>query len=212
MSEQPIRIFIVDDHGLIIEGLRSALKNLPDIEFAGSALDGRSCLGFFKEHTADVVLMDINLPDMSGIDLCAELLKIHPGMKILGLSTFNQRSYVSKMMENGARGYILKNAGIEEIRDAVRQAHKGHIFMSKEAGDALYKVQSTSSDDIPPLTRREKEILKFIAEGMTAPQIADKLFVSQLTVESHRRNLMAKLKAKNTAVLIKVAMEKELLS
>jgi len=211
MSERPIRIYIVDDHGLIIEGLRSALKNIADIDFVGYALDGRSCLEFFKDHTADVVLMDINLPDTNGIDLCAELLKLHPEIKVLGLSTFNQRSYVSRMMENGARGYIIKNAGIDEIRDAVRQAHKGHIFMSKEAGDALYKVQSSSGEDVPPLTRREKEILKFIAEGLTAPEIAEKLFVSQLTVESHRRNLMAKLKAKNTAVLIKIAMEKELL-
>ena len=211
MSEKNIRIFIVDDHGLIIEGLRSALKTEKDFEFAGYALDGRSCLEYFSTNTADVILMDINLPDISGIDLCAQLTKTHPDLKVLGLSTFNQRSYVSKMMENGARGYILKNAGIDEIREAVRQVHKGNIFLSKDAGDALYKLNSSTEDEDTPLTRREKEVLKFIAEGFTASEIAEKLFLSQLTIESHRRNLMAKLKAKNTAVLIKIAMEKKLI-
>jgi DNA-binding NarL/FixJ family response regulator len=211
MSEKTIRTFIVDDHGLIIEGLKSALKNAGDIDVAGSALDGKDCMEFFKTNQADVLLLDINLPDINGIELCAELLKLQPGLKILGLSTFNQRSYISKLMENGARGYILKNTGIEEICEAIRQVYKGHIFISKEAGDSLYKSQSAEeANDILPLTRREKEILKFLAEGLTAPEIGEKLFVSQLTIESHRRNIMAKLKAKNTAMLIKIAMERNL--
>jgi DNA-binding NarL/FixJ family response regulator len=208
----PIRVFIIDDHSLIIEGLRSALQNQSDIQVVGSASDGASCLTFFHDNACDVVLMDINLPDTNGIDLCKELLTDHPDLKILGLSTFSQRSYVSKMMENGARGYILKNTDIEEIREAIRQAYKGHIFISKEAGENLYKPQSVDeSSDTPPLTRREKEVLKCIAEGLTAPEIAEKLFVSQLTIESHRRNVMAKLKAKNTAMLIKIAMDKSML-
>lgn len=212
MSEKRIKTFIVDDHGLIIEGLKSALTNAGDIEVAGYALDGKSCLAFFKNHQADVLLLDINLPDINGIELCAELLKLQPGLKILGLSTFNQRIYITKLMENGARGYVVKNTGIEEICEAIRQVYKGHIFISKEAGDSLYNAQNVKElNDILPLTRREKEILKFLAEGLTAPEIGEKLFVSQLTIESHRRNIMAKLKAKNTAMLIKIAMDNNLI-
>ncbi|MBT1704633.1 response regulator [Chryseosolibacter indicus] len=204
-----IRLFIVDDHSLIIEGLRSALQHEQDIEVVGHAVNAVSCRSFFEGNTADVVLMDINLPDGNGIDLCTDLLITHPYLKIIALSTFSQRSYVSKMMENGARGYILKNTDIVEIHEAIRQAYKGNIFISKEAGNTLYKPQSSNdADEVLPLTRREKEVLKFIAEGFTAPEIAEKLFVSQLTIESHRRNLMAKLKAKNTAVLIKIAMDR----
>lgn len=207
-----IRVFIIDDHSLIIEGLRSALQHEHDIDVVGHATDVGSCRNFFKDSTADVVLMDINLPDGNGIDLCTDLLTMQPTLKILALSTFSQRSYVSKMMENGARGYILKNTDIAEIREAIRQAYKGNIFISKEAGNTLYKPQHDSDgDEALPLTRREKEVLKFIAEGFTAPEIAEKLFVSQLTIESHRRNIMAKLKAKNTAMLIKIAMDKCLL-
>jgi DNA-binding NarL/FixJ family response regulator len=212
MPDKKIKTYIVDDHALIIEGLKSALKEAENIEVCGSALTTKACLEYFQHQTADVLLLDINLPDGNGIDLCAELLKLRPSLKIIGLSIFNQRSYISKLMESGARGYIIKNTGIGEICEAIRQVSRGHIFISQEAGDALYKLPPQSdADDTPPLTRREKEILKFLAEGFTAPEIADKLFLSHLTIESHRRNIMAKLQAKNTAMLIKIAMERNLL-
>jgi DNA-binding NarL/FixJ family response regulator len=206
-----IKIFIVDDHSLIAEGLRAAFMNEQDLEFVGSCLDGKSCFTFLSKNEVDVILMDVHLPDINGIDLCADVLKLYPVIKILGLSTSHQRTYVSKMMENGARGYILKNSRIDEIQEAVRQAYKGNIFLSKEAGNALYKTQPSSNDEIQLLTVREKEVLKYISEGFAAPKIADKMFISQLTVESHRRNLMAKLKAKNTALLIKIAMANNLI-
>lgn len=210
-ADQKIRVFIVDDHKLIIEGLRASLETESDIEVAGYAQNGNTCRAFFAANTADVVLMDINLPDVSGIDLCKDVLAQSPKARIIALTTFNEREYISKMMNQGARGYILKNTEVEEIREAVRQVYKGHIFLSKEAGDTLYSSNTAETKTLPPLTPREIEILKLVADGMTAPEIAEKLFLSQLTVESHRRNIMAKVKARNIASLMKIAMDHNLI-
>jgi DNA-binding NarL/FixJ family response regulator len=210
-ADQKIRVFIVDDHKLIIEGLRASLETESDIEVAGHAQTGNACRAFFTANTADVVLMDINLPDANGIDLCKDVLAQSPKARIIALTTFNEREYISKMMNQGARGYILKNTEVEEIREAVRQVYKGHVFLSKEAGDTLYSSNAAETKSLPPLTPREVEILKLVADGMTAPEIAEKLFLSQLTVESHRRNIMAKVKARNIASLMKIAMDHNLI-
>ncbi|MEO8712497.1 MAG: response regulator transcription factor [Parafilimonas sp.] len=204
-----IRVFIVDDHPLVQEGLRSLLGNEKGIELCGYAMTAQSCLGFFMNNTADVILMDINLPDMSGIDLCAAIKTKYPGIMVLGLSTLNQGSYVNKMIENGASGYVIKNAGREELIEAIREVNKGKTYLSFEAGQAMRKDNSTAK--IPLLTRREKEILCLIAEGFTNPEIAEKLFISPSTVDSHRKNLLSKMNMKNTASLIKFAVENKLI-
>ena len=209
MFNQLIRVFIVDDHPLVQEGMRSLLDNEKGIEICGYAMTAQSCLGFFINNSADVILMDINLPDMSGLDLCKEIKTKYPGVMVLGLSTFNQGSYVTKMMENGASGYVLKNADKEELLEAIRDVNKGKTYLSFEAGQALRKTKE--SFQIPIITRREKEILALIAEGLTNPEIATKLFVSSFTVDSHRKNLLAKLNVKNTASLVKFAMEHQLI-
>jgi DNA-binding NarL/FixJ family response regulator len=206
-----IRVFIVDDHPVVIEGIRSLLQNEKDIEWAGHAMNSQSCLGFFVSNTAHVVLMDINLPDINGVELCAMMKEKYPGIMILGLSTFNQGLYIKKMMENGASGYILKNAPKEELIKAIHAVHDGSIFFSGEVGQALQDYQRSSKKELPVLSRREKEILELIAEGYTNPQIAEKLFISQFTVDSHRKNLLAKLDVKNTASLIRLAVEQKLL-
>lgn len=205
-----IRVFIVDDHPLVQEGMRSLLGNEKGIELCGYAMTGQSCLGFFINNTADVILMDINLPDMSGIDLCSAIKKNYPGIMVLGLSTFNQGSYVNKMMENGASGYVLKNADKEELLEAIHEVNKGKTYLSFGAGQAM-RNDNTSNEQIPLLTRREKEILCLIAEGYTNPQIAEKIFLSPFTVDSHRKNLLAKLNVKNTASLIRLAVERKLI-
>jgi DNA-binding NarL/FixJ family response regulator len=204
-----IRVFIVDDHPLVQEGIRSLLGNEKGIEICGYAMSAQSCLGFFVNNTADVILMDINLPDMSGIELCAVIKKNYPGIMVLGLSTFNQGSYVNKMIENGASGYVLKNADKEELLEAIREVNKGKTYLSFEAGQAMRKDNSTAQ--VPLITRREKEILSLIAEGFTNPEIAEKLFISSSTVDSHRKNLLAKMSMKNTASLIKFAVENKLI-
>ena len=206
-----IRVFIVDDHPVVIEGIQSLLQNERGIEWAGHAMTAASCLGFFVNNTADVVLMDISMPAMDGIELCMVMKEKYPGVFILGLSTFNQGLYIKKMMENGASGYILKNSSKDELLKAIETVNKGGIFFSGEAGEALKEYQKSAKSQLPELTRREKEILGLIAEGYTNPQIAEKLFLSSFTVDSHRKNLLAKLDVKNTATLIRLAVERKLI-
>lgn len=114
-----ISVFIVDDHYMLIEGIRSLLQNESKIEWSGHATNAQSCLVFLKKHQPDVILMDINLPDMNGIDLCKEVLKLYPAIKVLGLSTYNQQPFIRNMLDNGAVGYILKNATKEELLKAI---------------------------------------------------------------------------------------------
>ena len=207
-----IRVFITDDHPVVIEGIHSLLKNEKDMEWAGHAMNAQSCLGFFINNTADVVLMDISMPGMDGVELCAAMREKYPGIFILGLSTFNQGLYIKKMMENGASGYILKNSSQEELIRAIHTVNEGGIYFSGEAGLALQEYQKSSLQELPALTSREKEILELIAQGFTNPQIAEKIFLSSFTVDSHRKNLLAKLNVKNTASLIRLAVEKKLIS
>jgi DNA-binding NarL/FixJ family response regulator len=206
-----IRVFIVDDHPVVIEGIHSLLKNEKDIEWAGHAMNAESCLGYFINNTANVVLMDISMPGMDGIELCASLNEKYPGVYILGLSTFNQGLYIKKMMENGASGYILKNSSKEELLEAIHTVSNGGIYFSGETGEALKEYQRSSALKLPEISPREKEILGLIAEGYTNPQIAEKIFLSPFTVDSHRKNLLAKFGVKNTAALIKTAAQLQLL-
>lgn len=195
-------VFIVDDHYMVIEGIRSLLQNEKGIEWMGHASNAASCMAFLHQEQPDVLLMDINLPDKSGIDLCKEVKEKYPSVFVIGLSTFNQQSFIQKMIDNGASGYVLKNATQEELMEAIETVAKGKTFFSDEAALSLRK-----SNDIqtPVLTRREKEVLELIAGGMTNNEIAEKIFVSASTVDTHRKNLLAKMSAKNTAELVKLA-------
>jgi len=206
-----IRVFIVDDHPVVIEGIHSLLQNEKDIAWMGQAMNAPSCLGFFVNNTADVVLMDISMPGMDGVELCAVMKEKYPGIMILGLSSFNQGLYIKKMVENGASGYILKNSSKEELIKAIHAVHEGYIYFSGEVGMALQEYQKSSVKELPLLTAREKEVLELIAEGYTNPQIAEKIFLSPFTVDSHRKNILAKLGVKNTASLIRLAVEKKLI-
>ncbi len=200
-----IKIFIVDDHYMVIEGIHSLLQNEKDIEWTGHATNAASCLAFLLQHQPDIILMDINLPDKSGIDLCKEVKEKYPGIFVLGLSTFNQQSFIEKMMESGASGYILKNATREELMEGIETVIKGKQYFSFDASLALRKPEPGSK--IPIITRREKEVLELIADGMTNNEIAQKLFISCTTVDTHRKNLLAKFNTKNTASLIKTAAQ-----
>lgn len=205
-----ISLFIVDDHYMVIEGIRSLIQHDPDIEFAGHASTASSCLAFLQNNQPDVILMDISLPDQSGVDLCREVKNLYPFTRVIGLSTFNQHSFISRMMDNGASGYLLKNASKQEITTAVRKVMTGQKHLSYEALLTIKHTEDVQAG-IPILTRREKEILEMIAEGMTNPEIAEKLFVSVSTVDTHRKNLLTKFKVKNTASLIKIAAQSRLI-
>lgn len=205
-----IRVYLVDDHAVVIEGVYSLLQKEKDIEIIGYACNADTCKEFFTTHTADVILLDISLPDMNGVELCKFIKQNYPGIMILALSTFNQGTYIRKMMENGASGYLLKNAGREQIVAAIRLAAEGKTYLSFDALQAL-KTDAHRQNSIPPLTKREKEVLLNIAEGLTNAQIAEKLFISIDTVDTHRKNLHTKLNVNNTALLVRFAIENDLL-
>lgn len=203
-----IKVFIVDDHYMVIEGIRSLLQHEKNIEWMGHAMNAESCLAFLANQQPDVILMDINMPGKSGIDLCKEVKEKYPSVFIVGLSTFNQQSFVQKMMENGASGYVLKNASKEEIMEAMNTVVRGKQYLSFEV---VQTIRSNQDNKII-LTRREKEVLELIAEGMTNNEIAGKLFISVATVDTHRKNLLAKFNAKNTAELVKLAFYHKIIS
>ena len=199
-----VKVFITDDHYMIIEGIRSILQYNENIEWMGHAMNAASCLAFLENNRPDVILMDINLPDMNGIDLCKVVKEKHPSIQIVGLSSFNQQSYIQKMIANGASGYVLKNATGDEIYEAIETVMDGFKFLSSEAANTIKRNEDSK---IPIITSREKEVLLQIAEGLTNFQIAEKLFISTTTVDTHRKNLLAKFEAKNTATLIRLAAQ-----
>lgn len=202
-----IKLFIVDDHYMVIEGIHALLQNEKDIELCGHATNTASCMAFLQQKQPDIILMDINLGEESGITLCKKVKAQYPSVFIIGLSTFNQQSFITKMMDNGASGYVLKNATREELKKAIAAVIRGKAFFSDEAARRL---KDNETQEII-LTRREKEVLELIANGLTNGEIAKSLFVSNTTVDTHRGNLLAKLQAKNTAELVKIALLKKLI-
>ncbi|HEY0740231.1 MAG TPA: response regulator transcription factor [Chryseosolibacter sp.] len=202
-----IRVFIVDDHPMVIEGLRTMLLELPEVEVTGHAMNAASCIGYFIKNDADVVLLDINLPDGNGMEVCKQLLQRKPHLKVIALTNHEQISYLQGMKDAGAKGYLLKNASVDKISKALQTVQSGDESWlgNKSLKDSL----ATQSELL--LTRREIEVLRLIAEGLTNQQIADRLFVSASTIDSHRKNLISKLQVKNTAALVRAAFEKKIL-
>lgn len=191
-------IFIVDDHYMVIEGIRYLLQHEKDVEWLGHATSAASCLAFLKQQQPDIILMDVNLPDQNGIDLCKEVKQLYPAILVLGLSTFNQQAIIRKMIDNGAAGYVLKNATKAELLEAITSVLKGDTYFSSEA---VLSLKSTDTEQ-PLITRREKEVLQLIADGLTNAEVAEKLFISVATVNTHRKSLLEKFGVKNTATLI----------
>lgn len=201
-----INVYIVEDHAVVVEGIRVLLQNEKDITIVGSSGTAAGCLEYFVNKTADIVLMDISLPDMNGVELCKLLKDTNKEIMVLALSTFNQGIYMNKIMEMGASGYLLKNLTRQELIDGIKTVNKGGVYFSFEAGK-IYKSTLEKNNQLPVLTKREKEILKLIAEGLTNLQISRQLFISIDTVDTHRKNLYTKLDVKNTASLIRYAID-----
>ena len=210
-SEKIVRVFIVDDHPMVVEGLKALLGQLENIKVAGAASNAFDAIPFLRKNAIDLVLLDINLPDVNGIDLCKKIKKDFPDVRVLGISTFSERSYISRMIANGASGYLIKSASAEEIAWAIQTIMEGKFYMSLDMEHILQASAMAPAGLLPALTKREEEILRLIAEGLTNNQIAEKLFISPLTVDSHRKNLLTKLKVNNTASLIRLAAEHRLL-
>ena len=207
-----INILIVDDHQVVLDGIQSMLEQEKDIFIAGKLMNGLDALEFLKTNPVDVSLIDINMPGIDGIELCKAILKSHPRIKVLALTTFNEVSFITNMMKNGASGYLLKNTTKEELITAIKTIQKGEQYLTHEVQEKLISASFGKKDTtfIPKLTRREKEVLKLILEEFTTKEIAEKLFISTATVETHRLHLLNKLGVRNTAGLVKVAIQKGL--
>lgn len=201
-----ISLIIVEDHPVVVEGLQIMFNSSGNYCIEGIACSGKECLELLEYFTPDVLLLDINLPDISGIDLCKIILNKYPDQKVLALTTYSERVFIQQMMDNGAYGYVLKNASSEEIMEGVMEVNAGNKYLCSETENLLKKTHENEL----MITRRESDVLKLLAEGFTNMEIAEKLFISPLTVDSHRKNLIVKLQAKNTASLIKIASDKGL--
>lgn len=206
-----IRLFIIDDHPVVITGVKQAVGSHADIQLAGYAYRGEEALAWLATHEADVILLDVNLPGTDGIDLCKTIKKLYPDIKIIGLTTFSEASFITGMLNNGANGYLFKNTSEKELTDAIQAVYAGKRYLSEEVSEKLIskatKQASAKTGFVPRLTRREKEVLDLIMEECTTQEIAERLFLSVSTVETHRLKLFTKLDAKNVVGLVKNAIK-----
>ncbi len=210
-----IKVAIVDDHVLILNGLKTLLNDNPDIQVTGTYLSGASLMeGLKQNELPDILLMDINLPDKSGSELLRMVLKKYPQLKVIALTNMDTLFHIKDMMQHGCKGYVTKQAREDVLVQAIKQVYQDAEFLEDNIKDRWMQSLLKSSKEqfqITPLSRREKEILKLIAHECTTQEIADKLFLSYRTVESHRYNLLQKLNVKNSVGLVRVAMEMGLL-
>jgi two-component system, NarL family, nitrate/nitrite response regulator NarL len=205
INENEINLLVVDDHPMVLEGMRVMLQQISFAKLTATASNAFEAIEALRQNPGiAVAIVDINLPDISGIDLTEKIRREFPQVKVLAMSTFNERSYISQMIQNGASGYLVKSASKEEIEEAILCAHEGKMYLSAELQATGTKGYDLTGK-LPLLTTREKEVLQLIAEGMTNPQIAQQLFISLHTVDSHRKNLLTKFEVNNTAGLIKLA-------
>ena len=205
---EKIIISVVDDHIMVIEGMRAILKDISFIELAGTAANAFEAMELIRRVKIDIAIVDINLPDVSGIELTAKIRSEFPSVKVIALSTFKERSYISQMIQKGASGYLVKSASREEIEEALLTVYEGKLYLSLDINKLDKSV--AIGRETPVISRREKEILKLIAEGLTNTQIARQLYISLHTVDSHRKNLLTKFKVNNTAGLIREAVKQGL--
>ncbi|GGE99626.1 response regulator [Hymenobacter cavernae] len=214
-----IRVVLTDDHAIIRDGISSLLRDESGLEVVGEAANGQQLLEFLETASADVVLLDLNMPIMDGFTTIGHLRRLHPEVKVLVLSMLDHERYVAQALEAGALGYALKNTGRSELIYAISSVANGHQFLCTAIGMALLRRLQTSepvtNNEAPKagiLSKRELEVLRLIAEGMTNAEIADKLFTSKRTIETHRQNIIEKTQAKNTAALIKYAVSNGMLN
>jgi DNA-binding NarL/FixJ family response regulator len=213
-----IKVLIADDHKIIRVGLQGILQKTPDVEVVGEAEDGPQVLEILGKTITDVVLMDIDMGRTNGIDTTRKVKEAFPDVRVLALTIHEEQDHIIQMLEAGASGYLLKNTGTEELLAALRAVVKGDSYYSKSVSasllQALTNLKSKYASRInkdTPLSAREIEVLRLIAQECSNGEIAEKLFISIRTVDTHRRNILEKLQVKNTAGLVKYAIEKAII-
>jgi DNA-binding NarL/FixJ family response regulator len=212
-----IRVLLADDHTLLREGLRTLLDKQAGIEVVGESGDGHTALRLARELSPDVVMMDVSMPDLNGIEATQRILAESPDTKVIGLSMHAERRLIARMLQAGASGYLLKNCGIAEIVRAVRDVVDGQTVLSPQITGTVVEgflehVDRAGSSGVDALTSREREVLQLLAEGKSVKEVADHLHLSTKTVHSHRYHIMEKLNLHTTADLTRHAIREGLTS
>jgi len=206
-----IKILVVDDHPLVIDGIRTMLKDEAYLHIEAAVKTGKEAISFMESGVAvDIILLDINLPDIDGLKLCEIFREKNKDIRILGLTYINEAGIITQLIKKGANGYLLKNMEKVELVDAINKVMDGQVYLSRAANEKILQqlqVHDLPKDDIPTLTRREREILELLTKGHTSQEIASQLFLSTYTVDSHRRNMLQKFNVHNTQSLLNVVRE-----
>ncbi|MCG8372629.1 MAG: response regulator transcription factor [Balneolales bacterium] len=212
----PVHLLIADDHKIVRDGIRHLLKGQENLTIVGEAENGEEALRKIETEEIDLTIMDINMPVMDGIEATRIIKKEFPAVKVLALTMVDENQYIRKMIEAGASGYVLKSCSKEDLIEAIEKVVRGHHYFSRDVTETILSDMVNPSLDTHTkkneiqITNREMDVLRLIVNEYTNQEIAEELFVSIRTVDAHRRNLLQKIGAKNTAGLVKYALEKQL--
>jgi len=207
-----IKILLADDHQMIREGMSALLSDVENIDIVTTASNGKEVLEYLKTEPVDLILMDINMPELDGIQTTKKIRRLFPKVKVLILSMHNKEGYIKNAIDVGAKGYILKNTGKTELLLAIDHIIEGHTYFSQEVTETLIKNIGAGNPDGITMSKKEKNILELLSDGFTTAEIAETLVASQHTIETYRRNLLLKFKAKNVSELIKISMKEGFIS
>jgi DNA-binding NarL/FixJ family response regulator len=210
----PIRILIADDHGIVAEGLKHLIEAQPDMEVVALVGDGREAVQQAREVQPDVVLMDLSMPELNGADATRAILERDAKCRVIVLSMYAQREYVRRALKAGAAGYVVKRSAAKEVVEAIRAVHAGQRYLSPRVADVVLEDYTDDKQDdlLSRLSAREREVLQLLAEGRTGAQIAERLSLSQKTVETYRARLVEKLGIRDLAGLVRFAIQRGLVS
>ena len=210
--DETIRVLLVDDHPIVRDGIRALLSESEQMNIVGDAADGEESVRKVDELSPDIVVMDIGLPKMNGLEATRVILEEHPSTRIIVLTIYDNKEYALQALRSGARGYLIKNAPSEELIDAIETVHMGGLFFPEEVSQMVVQqlADQSETEERPELTRRESQVLALIAEGLSNRDIASRLSVSVRTVETHREHVMRKLDIHSVAGLTKYAINQGL--
>ncbi len=212
-----VKVLLADDHKIVRDGLRTLLEKHPEIEVVGEAEDGRETVQLVRELSPEVVIMDIAMPDLNGIEATRQIIAEHPNVKVIALSMHSDRRFISEMLKAGASAYLLKDCAFEELEGAIRTVGKNKVYLSPAIAGVVIEnyirnAPKPESSVFSLLSDREREVLQLMAEGKTTKEIASHLHVSIKTIETHRTNIMTKLDIHSIAELTKYAIREGLTS
>ncbi len=206
-----IKLLIADDHQFLLDGFSSIVDQLDDMKIVTTAINGKEVLRLLAEHEVDIALLDINMPVLNGVETCKKIQKEYPSVKVIALSMHKKQSFVKRMIQYGAQGYILKDDPSQHIIDGIRLVYEGGIYYSPRVTEIAMSLSPIPNSSLNQITDRELEVLQLISRGYTNHEMAEKMHLSPHTTESHRRHLLTKLDARNTAQLVRKGLEKGLI-